>query len=147
MSSQHTFMVIILFKSYLILTISLRGKYNFFVLLLEIRKLRIKDKSALKKETWQKIIWALGTDACLTLMPSFSVFLKTQAFGSWLLTWCLCHLRQVRTLWLRRSDSVINMSHAGLWFCLSTPGCLLPSLVAVEMGLMGYTGTSESRDF
>lgn len=41
------FMVIILFKSYLILTISLWGKYYFFVLLLEIRKLRI-DLSLVK---------------------------------------------------------------------------------------------------
>ena len=80
-------------------------------------------------------------------MPSSSVFLKTQAFGSWLFTGCLCCLWQVRTLWLRRPDSVTNMSHAGFWLCLSALRHLLPSLVAVEMGLVEKTGTSELRDF
>ena len=121
--------------------------------MLEIRKWRIKEKTALKKKmkwnkNWQKSFgsWAPmpGQHPCLVFLTSLKPVRLDSGFSQHIGG----RLWQVRTLGHRCPASVIKRSHTGLWLWPHHAfGCLLPPSVAREMESMSNSGTSGPRDF
>lgn len=122
--------------------------------MLEIRKWRIKEKTALTKnktkwnKIWQKSFGPrarmAGQRPCLVFLTS----LKPEPLDPGFSHHIGARLRQVRTLGHRCPASVIKRSHVGLWLWPHHPfGCLLPSTVALEMESVGNNGTPVPRNF